>query len=120
MDDFEALVASLRKWTKGNDPHVRAAVELLISDARWLRRQDFVSACVVRDGDRPAWIPWQDARDFIGANRSQASTTEMVILELAVAIGSNRYKLSYLDDRQAQLIVTAFAAALGMEMMIRG
>jgi hypothetical protein len=115
MPDFDATVAALRKWTKGHDPHVRAAVELLIADARWLRRQDFTSECVQRDPDGTAWISWAHARDFIGTARSRASTTEMAVLEIAVAIGSNRYKLSYMNDEQAAMIVRAFADALAVE-----
>jgi hypothetical protein len=110
-DDLEPLVASLRRWTKGHDPHVRAAVELLIEDGRWLRRQDFTSACLVRD-PAETWVNWRKAAEFTGSHRSSASMTEMAVLEVAVAIGSNRYKLSYMNDDQAAAIVKAFALAL--------
>jgi hypothetical protein len=118
MADFAALVTGLRHWTRDHDPHVRAAVELLISDGRWLRRRDFVSACVT-DDPAETWISWHEARDFIDSHRSAASTTEMAVLEIAVAIGSNKYKLSYMNDGQAHMIVDAFAGALGVGI-IRG
>lgn len=114
MADFDALAAGLRAWTKDHDPHVRAAVELLIADERWIRRRDFTSACTVRD-PAETWINWRKAAEFADSHRAAASTTEMAVLEIAVAIGSNRFRLSYMDDRQAELIVRAFAGALGTE-----
>jgi hypothetical protein len=114
--DFDTLVTELRAWTKNHDPHVRAAVELLISDGRWLRRSDFVGECVTTgDGDGTAWIPWYRARDFIESSRSSASVTEMRVLEIAVAIGSDQYRLSRMNDEQAEAIVKAFAGALNVE-----
>ena len=41
-----AIIAGLRTWTREHDPHVRAAVELLIEHDSWLRRADFTPACV--------------------------------------------------------------------------
>jgi len=115
MADFDSLAAGLRRWTKDHDPHVRAAVELLISDGRWLRRRDFTSACAIED-PAETWISWRKASEFIESHRAAASTTEMAVLELAVAIGSNRYKLSYMNGEQAETVVKAFAAALGVEV----
>ena len=45
-----ALIAGLRAWTRDHDPHVRAAVELLIEHDVWLRRPDFTRACIFRSG----------------------------------------------------------------------
>ena len=45
MSDFDALVVRLRRWTHNHDPHVRAAVELLIEHETWIRRGDFQRAC---------------------------------------------------------------------------
>lgn len=120
MRDFDATVAGLRKWTESHDPHVRAAVELLIDDGRWLRRRDFTSECVRREPSGEVWISWLHARDFIAANRAEASRTEMAFLELAVALARDTYRFNHMDDDQARQVVTAFAAALGMERMLRG
>lgn len=114
MPDFDSTLAALRKWTRDNDPHVRAAVELLAWHEHWLRRADFSRACVSRDSDGTAWISWMQARDFI-ATQPRASTSEMAVLELAIAIGSNQYKLSYMGEAHARAIVKAFADALGVE-----
>jgi hypothetical protein len=114
--DFDSTVAALRKWTRGHDPHVRAAVELLAWHEAWLRRRDFTSACVHRDEDGTAWIRWDEAREFAVSGRAVASTSEMSVLDLAVAIGSNQYKLSHMGDAHARAIVKAFADALGVEV----
>lgn len=116
--DFDTLVAGLRAWTKNHDPHVRAAVDLLIWHEHWLRRRDFTSACVNRDSDGTAWISWTHARDFINSE-PRASTSELAVLELAAAIGSNRYKLSHMGTAHAEAITRAFATALGTEAMLR-
>ncbi len=107
-----ALVAALRTWTRGHDPHVRAAVELLIEHDFWLRRPDFTRACVhSRRGE--AWIDWRAARAFVDAG-SVASTSEMAILDLAVALGENRYRLSIMGDTHSRWIATAVARAVGV------
>ena len=41
MTDFDTLVRLLRRWTHNHDPHIRAAVELLIEHETWIRRADF-------------------------------------------------------------------------------
>ena len=63
MSDFDALVRALRRWTANHDPHVRAAVELLIEHETWIRRADFQRACIKRDA-REAWVNWRKAREF--------------------------------------------------------
>ena len=120
MADFDSTVKALRKWTRGHDPHVRAAVELLVWHEAWLRRADFTRACVFRDDDGAAWIGWIEAREFASSGRARASTSETAVLELAVAIGSNQYKLSHMGDAHAKAIVKAFADALGAEVPGRG
>jgi hypothetical protein len=88
MSDFDTLVRLLRRWTHSHDPHVRAAVELLIEHETWIRRGDFQRACVERDG-REAWINWRQAREFVDSG-SVAYTSEMAVLDLAVAIGESQ------------------------------
>ena len=107
-----ALIAGLRAWTRGHDPHVRAAVELLIEHDVWLRRGDFTRACVRSRGGE-AWIDWQAARAFTDAGTA-ASTSEMAVLDLAVALGENRYRLSIMGDGNARAIATAVAIAVGV------
>jgi hypothetical protein len=108
----DALTVALRTWTRGHDPHVRAAVELLIEHDFWLRRADFTRACIVRSG-REAYVNWVAARAFADAG-AVASTSEMAILDLAVALGENRYRLSIMGDTHSRWIATAVARAVGV------
>jgi hypothetical protein len=105
------LTAALRAWTRHHDPHVRAAVELLIEHDFWLRRADFTRACVRRDHGE-AWIDWRAARAFTDAG-AVASTSEMAVLDLAVALGENRYRLSIMGAANSRAIAAAVARAVG-------
>ena len=69
MSDFDTLIRLLRRWTHNHDPHVRAAVELLIEHETWIRRADFQRACIERDA-REAWVNWRKAREFVDAGSS--------------------------------------------------
>jgi hypothetical protein len=111
MSDFDTLVVRLRRWTHSHDPHVRAAVELLIEHETWIRRGDFQRTCIQVDGPE-AWINWRKAREFVDAG-SVASTSEMAILDLAVAIGENRYRFSTMGPANSRIIAQAVARALG-------
>jgi hypothetical protein len=112
QDRQAALVAALCAWTRNHDPHVRAAVDLLIEHDFWLRRPDFTRACVHRSG-REAWIDWQDARAFADADPG-ASTSQLAILDLAVALGENRFRLSIMGAANSRSIAAAAARAVGM------
>lgn len=110
--DFDTLVTGLRAWTKDHDAHVRAAVELLIWHEAWLRRRDFCKAAIDYGGHGMIRIGWTEAREFADAHPG-ASTSEMAILALAVAIGEDRYRLRIMGGAHARAIVRAFAQALG-------
>ena len=111
MSTVDAITAGLRVWTRSHDLHVRAAVELLIEHDCWLRRPDFVRACVHR-GPREAWIDWTQARKFINQGAA-ASSSEMAVLDLATALGENRYRLSIMGAANSRLIAAAVARAVG-------
>ena len=111
MSDFDTLVVRLRRWTHDHDPHVREAVELLIWHEMWIRRADFRRACIEL-GAREAYIDWRKAREFTDAG-AMASTSEMAILDLAVAIGENRFKFSIMGAAHSRMIATAVARAVG-------
>lgn len=111
MNNFDTLVVRLRRWTHSHDPHVRAAVELLIEHETWIRRADFQRACVEYDSHE-AWINWRKAREFVDSG-SVASTSEMAVLDLAVAIGENRYKFSIMGTAHSRMIAQAVARGLG-------
>jgi hypothetical protein len=112
-DATEALIKHLRAWTQNHDPHVRAAVELLIWHEFWLRRADFRTAAVHRSRYE-ANIDWSAAREFVDAG-ARASTSEMALLDLAVALGENRYRLSIMGSAHSKAIAKAVAQAVGEE-----
>src|SRR5262249_5799375 len=106
----DALVAGLRAWIRHHDSHVRAAAELLIEHDFWLRRPDFIQACV-RRSSREAWIDWTQAREFIDAGA--VASSEMAVLDLATALGENGSRLSIMGAANSGLIATAVARAVG-------
>ncbi len=105
----------LRAWAAGMGSHVHAAVELLIGHDTWLRRRDFLTAAVSVRQPAVAWINWRDAREAFDAGRfDQSSTTERALLDLAIALGENRYRLTAMGNANAAAIATAVALAAGL------
>lgn len=108
------LTSGLRLWAEGCDPHVRAAVDLLIEHRHWLGRADFVAAAVVADQvDNIPWIRWDDAERALPALARSASSTEVAILRLAVDLAQDvRYRLSRMGPANAAAVVRAVTAAV--------
>ncbi len=107
------MVDGLRRWTRTHDAHVRAAVELLIGHDVWLRRTEFRAACVHADGDGEVWIDWRAAREaFDSGEFDRCSSTERAVLDLAIALGTDRYRLNAMGPANSQLIAHAVAAAV--------
>lgn len=119
MADFEATATALRRWTKDHDPHVRAAVELLVWHEYWLRREDF-RAAVIGTSTTETWVRWDEATHFRKTKGLSASRSELAILDIAVTIGKDDFKLSRMNDEQAEAIVKAFSDALEAEMIGHG
>lgn len=118
MADFDRTAAGLRAWAEG-DRICSAAVELLIWHQTWLRRQDFLSACTDPSEDMVR-IGWDDAKRFADQAGLRGSTHEITMLRLAVAIGSDEYRLAGKGHQNGAAIMRAVAAALGKEGMLRG
>lgn len=112
-DDFEDLVAGLRRWTATHDAHVRAAVELLIWHEYWIRRRDFGQAALKYGAGGIVTIDWRAARSFHDAGTT-ASTSQMAVLDLAIDLAGNRYKLTGMGHAHARAMATAFCSALGL------
>lgn len=114
----EELTAALRAWARDRDTW-RAAVELLIWHDGWLRRQDFRQACI-GSGRGYTCIRWDDARAFAdrvsagGLDAPEASTSEAAILDLAVALGEDRFRLGNMGHAHRRAAVTAVAQAVGL------
>lgn len=115
MTDFETRAPALRKWAATQDAHVRAAADLLLWHEFWIRRRDFARWALVKRSGGILVISWEQARAFLGT-QPHASTSELAVLDLAVAIGENRYELSQFGDAHARAIVAAFGQALGIEV----
>jgi hypothetical protein len=115
MTKADTLTAGLRTWIRGHDPNVRAAVELLLwhGDGFWLRRRDFTGCCVSHNRTE-AWISWRSAREFVDKG-SVASTSEMAILDLAVALGEDRFRLNIMGPAHSRAIADAVAKAAGLQ-----
>jgi hypothetical protein len=111
-DTTETLVSGLRQWTRHHDLHVRAAVELLIDHGFWLRRQDFIRLAVHLDGGE-AWINWRGAREFVNEG-PRGSTSEVAILDLAVALGEDRFRFGIMGPNTSRMISRAVADAVGV------
>lgn len=122
MTDYDKLVAALRNFTKDQDGHVRGAIELLITQGKWLDREDFTGTAVRwygSGGKDFACIDWGKATQVAEGSGMSASGGERSVLQFAIALGRDQFGLSRLDDRSAGLLMTAFATALGLEEMLR-
>lgn len=121
--NFEDLTVGLRGWTRGGTAHEQAAVELLIWHETWLRRPDFSGECITqRAPSLVAIINWEQAREFVDLGYRQrgkrpvpASTSERAVLDLAVALGEDRFRLANMGAARRRAIVQAVARALGEE-----
>jgi hypothetical protein len=111
--DFDELAAALRARAAGRASQA-AAVELLAWHESWLRRASFIRACVRHDGEGLAEINWAKARAF-HASGPRGSTSELDVLDLAIAIGEDRYGLTQKGTQHRVAIVRAIATALSIE-----
>lgn len=111
-DATETLITDLRAWARTHDAHVRAAVDLLAWHEHWLRRASFVAACVVRHGGTRV-IDWREAREF-SDSAPRGSTSELAVLDLAVALGENRFRLNSMGAQHRQAIADAVRKAVGL------
>jgi hypothetical protein len=112
--DFDSLTAGLRRGAAGRDDRERAAVELLIWHAAFLRRRDFFEAAVGIQGDA-YYVSWDRVRRF-AEHAAGVSTSQRTVLELAAWIASDPLGLSRLGHVHAYKAAEALAAALGQRI----
>jgi len=113
MHSNVSLAAKLGQWASTHDLHVKAAVRMLIEQDVFLRREAFVEAAVKTASDGGAYIVFRDARKaFDDGAFDVASSTELALLDLIIAVGENRYRLSYMGPATAQLVIDLFRDAL--------
>lgn len=120
-EDVDTLVVKLRTWTRNHDPHVAAAVELLVSyghaplQSMWLSRGDFVSR-YVHDGPREATVAWRELSEDLEAGTAPgASETEVGVLRFAADLGTDRWRISRMGGGTWRL-VCALAEATGTQL----
>ena len=70
-------------------------------------------ACIEKN-TREAWINWRKAREFVDSG-SVAYTSQMAVLDLAVALRENRYRFSIMGPANPRMIAQADTRALGDE-----
>jgi hypothetical protein len=111
--DFDSLAAGLRapRGSRGGE----AAVELLIWHENWLRRADFTGRCVRTGTAGESWILWAAAADF-AESAPRASSSELAVLNVAIALGADTFGLSGLGRIHRYKVAEAFAAALGQSL----
>lgn len=116
MTSLNDLVDQLLTWSDGQDPHVQAAVELLIEHGRWIADRGFRDTCITVD-DGIAWIDWDAARAAYDAGRfGAASGSEQAVLDFAISLGEDRYQFYRLDFANRRLVLNAIAHALGIRL----
>ncbi len=126
---FGDLAAGLRGWARGGTAHEQAAVELLIWHETWLRRPDFKGAAITqRAAGLVAIINWYEAREFVdrgyrplayrphGETLPAASGSQRAVLDLAVALGEDQYRLASLGRVHKRKVAEAFATACGWRL----
>jgi hypothetical protein len=112
---FTSKFDQLRNWAAG-DQIRSAAVGLLIWHSYWLRRSDFWRAAIEHyPSDRMAAIRWDKAREYLAAGPS-GSASELAVLDIAVTIGENRFRLSGFGPIHRRAVAEAFAAAVGLAL----
>ena len=109
------VAAGLRQWAADHPSTVRAAVELLIRHEAWLRRVEFVAIAVNRDPNGCYWIDWSAARHGFDAGLfARASLGERAVLDLAIALGQDRYHLGRMGTGTSRRIADAVTTATGL------
>ena len=115
--NHDALVAQLQRWAKNHSPHVKAAVTLLVEHDYWLRRTAFITAAVMPASDG-VYIMWRKAREAFDAGEfDRASTSEHAVLDLAISLGEDRFKLTNMGQFHARIMAVAFAEALAVAVV---
>ncbi len=111
-----AVVVGLHAWIDGHDAHVQAAVWLLLAHEVWPRRAEFLQACVSHSPDGGWWIDFRAARTaFDNGAFDTASSTELAVLDLAITLGTDRFRFRAMGPSNARAVATAVAHAVGAD-----
>lgn len=114
-EDHTRLIHGLNAWAETSEPHVAAAVRLLISHEHWVRDETVVGLCMTTDVDGLVWVHWADLRRRFDAGEfARGSTTERAVLDFAISLGENRYRTTAIGPHVGARMFEAFGNALGV------
>lgn len=112
-ENHDRLIKGLNATAETSDCHVAAAVRLLIGHDRWARDETVVSFFMTFESDDRVTVNWAALRQQFDAGEfAYASTTEKAVLDFAIALAEDRYRLSIMGDKNCALIREAVAQAL--------
>lgn len=108
---FEQRVAALRRGADQKPVWQRAGEALLIEHG-WLRRDDFCARVMVGEGDE-ATIRWERVGGVLAdAVAGSFAGGDVVVLAFAVALGTDRFGLSQMDDDGRRRMLAAVVTAV--------
>jgi hypothetical protein len=108
------LNRALTAWAATHEYGVLAATQLLIEHGSWLRRSDFLAACVGGADSPMPWISWRAAKLRLDDGDFIASSSELIILDLAITLALDSHRTSLLGNTNRESVARAFGLALGV------
>lgn len=111
---YEQAVTGLTNAFTEMGPRETVAVRLLLWHDSWLRREDFRRACL--SPSPPVLLDWVAATDFLAAVPVGASSSQVVVLKVAIVLAEDKLELTGLGHAHRRAVAEAFAAALGQEL----
>jgi len=113
MSESTTLPAELLDWASEQQPHRRAAVGLLVEHEHWLHRRDFIDSEAVYQDPDGAYLRFTRARELFDQGAFDAcSSSERAVLDLAIALGEDRYRIAGLGPAHRDMLRTALTTAL--------
>src|SRR5699024_4590665 len=94
MSESTTLPAELLDWASEQQPHRRAAVGLLVEHEHWLHRRDFIDSDAIYRYPDGAYVNFTRARELFDGGAFPASSSERAVLDLAIALGEDRYRIA--------------------------
>lgn len=110
----DELTDRLVRWSNDADCRVQAAVGLLVEHGYWLNRAGLRQLMIHDLEDDTVWLRWSQVREALNEDLFRASTTEMAVLDFAVALAEDRYRWSSMGDANRRALATATNTALGL------
>ena len=111
---YEQAVTGLTNAFTEMGPRAAAAVRLLLWHNSWLRREDFRRACL--SASPAVLLDWRAAAQFLATAPVGASSSQVAVLEVAIALAEDKFHLTGLGYAHQRAVAEAFAAALGQEL----